>query len=83
MNPNQADQDGTTRPGGNLTAVGAPPGGAEPVTPQTGRFLPASRYRHPGDVIRLIVSAVVLTGTLAAAAVAHRRLLSPAASAVT
>jgi uncharacterized protein (TIRG00374 family) len=83
MNPDQAHQGGKTHPGDNLTAIGEPPGGAEPVTQHTGRLLPASRYRHPGDVIRLIVSAVVLTGTLAAVAVAHRRLLSPAAPAVT
>jgi uncharacterized protein (TIRG00374 family) len=83
MNPNQAHQLGKTHPGGNLAAVDELPGGAEPVTPHTGRFLPASRYRHPGDVIRLIVSAVVLTGTLAAVAVAHSRLLSPGAPAVT
>ncbi len=83
MNPNQARQGGKTRPGGNLAAIDEPPGAAEPVTQQTGRFLPASRYRHPGDVIRLIVSAVVLTGTLAAVAVAHRMLLSSGAAAVT
>src|ERR1019366_1763918 len=83
MNPDQAHQGGKTHPGDTLTAIGEPPGGAEPVTQHTGRLLPASRYRHPGDVIRLIVSAVVLTGTLAAVAVAHRRLLSPAAPALT
>ena len=48
-----------------------------------GRFLPASRYRHPGDVIRLIISGLVLAGTLAAVMVAHRRLLGPGAAAVT
>ncbi len=83
MNPNQAHQGSKTHPGGNLAAVDEPHGGAEPVTQQAGRFLPASRCRHPGDVIRLILSAVVLTGTLAAVAVAHRRLLSPGAAAVT
>jgi uncharacterized membrane protein YbhN (UPF0104 family) len=83
MNPNQAHQGGKTHPGGNLAATDELPGGAEPVTQHPGRFLPASQYRHPGDVIRLIVSALVLTGTLAAVAVAHRRLLSPGAPAVT
>ena len=83
MNPNQAHQGGKTHPGDNLTAIDEPPDGAEPVTQHPGRFLPASRYRHPGDVIRLIVSALVLTGTLAAVTVAHRRLLSPGAPAVT
>jgi undecaprenyl-diphosphatase len=35
---------------------------------RTGRVLPATRYRHPGDVIRLIAAAVVLAvaGTFAA-----------------
>ncbi len=83
MNPDQAHQGGKTHPGQDLTAIDERPGAAEPVTQHAGRFLPASRYRHPGDVIRLIVSAVVLTGTLAAVAVAHRRLLGPGAAAVT
>jgi uncharacterized protein (TIRG00374 family) len=40
----------------------------EPHARRTGRVLPARRYRHPGDVIRLISAAVVLaiTGTIAA-----------------
>ena len=83
MNPDQARQRGKTHPGRNLTAIDEPPGGAEPVTQRTGRFLPASRYRHPGDVIRLIVSALVLTGTLTAVAVAHSRLLGRGAAALT
>ena len=83
MNPDKTHQRGKTHPGDNLTIIDEPSGGTEPVTQHAGRFLPASRYRHPGDVIRLIVSALVLTGTLAAVAVAHRRLLSPAASSVT
>jgi uncharacterized membrane protein YbhN (UPF0104 family) len=39
----------------------------EPQARRTGRVLPARRYRHPGDVIRLIAAAVVLaiTGTIA------------------
>ncbi len=83
MNPNQGHQRGRTHPGGNLTAVDEPPGGTEPITQHAGRFLPASRYRHPGDVIRLIISGLVLAGTLAAVIVAHRRLLGPGAAAVT
>jgi undecaprenyl-diphosphatase len=83
MNPNQARQRGRTHPGGGLAAIDEPPGGTEPVTQQTGRFLPASRYRHPGDVIRLIISGLVLAGTLAAVVVAHGRLLGPGAAAVT
>ncbi len=83
MNPNQGHQRGRTHPGGNLTAVDEPPGGTEPITQHAGRFLPASRYRHPGDVIRLIISGLVLAGTLAAVVVAHGRLLGPGAAAVT
>ena len=47
------------------------------------RFLPPTRYRHPGDVIRLIVGGLVLTGTLAAVAVAPGRLAGPGAATVT
>ena len=83
MNPDGAHHGGKTDPGNKLTAVKEPPSAAEPVTRHAGRLLPASRYRHPGDVIRLIVSVLVLTGTLAAVAVAHRRLLGPGAAAVT
>ena len=83
MNPNQSHKRGRTRPGGDLTAVDEPPGGTEPVTRHAGRLLPSSRYRHPGDVIRLIISVLVLAGTLTAVVVAHRRLLGPGAAAVT
>jgi undecaprenyl-diphosphatase len=47
------------------------------------RLLGSSRYRHPGDVIRLISAAVVLAGALAASAVASRWLLGPDAPFVT
>ena len=43
-------------------------------------LLPSSRYRHPGDVIRLISAGLLLGCSLAASAVASRRLLGPAAS---
>jgi glycosyltransferase 2 family protein len=36
-----------------------------------GRLLPPARYRHPGDVIRLIAAGLVLAGTLAVTAVTH------------
>ncbi len=83
MNPDRAHQGGKTHPGQDLTAIDERPGAAEPVTQQTRRFLSASRYRHPGDVIRLIVSALVLAGTLAVVAAAHRLLLGPGGPAVT
>jgi undecaprenyl-diphosphatase len=40
----------------------------EPQARRAGVVLPATRYRHPGDVIRLIAAALVLAvaGTLAA-----------------
>jgi uncharacterized membrane protein YbhN (UPF0104 family) len=43
---------------------------AHPITRRSGRFLAPTRYRHPGDVIRLIASGLVLTGMLVAVAVA-------------
>jgi undecaprenyl-diphosphatase len=43
---------------------------------------PSSRYRHPGDVIRLIVSSVVLVVSLAACIVAPERLLGTDAAPV-
>jgi len=36
-----------------------------------GRLLSAARYRHPGDVIRLIVAGLVLAGTLAVTVATH------------
>jgi undecaprenyl-diphosphatase len=49
------------------------------VAVATRRLVPSSRYRHPGDVIRLIAGATVLGLSLAAAAGASRWLLGPAA----
>jgi undecaprenyl-diphosphatase len=43
---------------------------AHPLTKRSGRFLAPTRYRHPGDVIRLIAGGLVLTGMLVAVAVA-------------
>jgi undecaprenyl-diphosphatase len=45
--------------------------------------VPPTRYRHPGDVIRLIAGGLVLAVTLATAALAHRQLLGPGAATVT
>ena len=50
-----------------------------PVAVAAGRLVPATRYRHPGDVIRLIAGAAVLGCSLAASAGARRWLLGPAA----
>jgi len=38
---------------------------------QESRFLPPTRYRHPGDVIRLIVAGVVLIGAAAVTVATH------------
>ncbi len=57
-----------------LSAVAATPGG---------RFLPAARYRHPGDVIRLIIAGLVLAGALAVTVAAHATYVGASAAAVT
>ena len=36
-----------------------------------GRLLPPARYRHPGDVIRLITAGLVLAGALAVTVTTH------------
>ncbi len=59
------------------------PGAPGPTTKHSGRFLPPARYRHPGDVIRLIGSGLVLTAMLAAVAVAPGRLTGAGAATVT
>ena len=70
--------------GNQLTAPDEPRTvAAAPGTKAARRLLPSSRYRHPGDVIHLIISGLVLTGTLAAVAVTPGRLLRPGAPAVT
>jgi hypothetical protein len=48
-------------------------------TYRAGRLVPPTRYRHPGDVIRLIAGAAVLGCSLAATAAARRWLLGVAA----
>ena len=49
-----------------------------PVAVAAGRLVPPTRYRHPGDVIRLIAGGAVLACSLIALAVASKWL--PAAS---
>jgi uncharacterized protein (TIRG00374 family) len=83
MNMDPAQHSGT-RLSDPPTAANEPsPATPEPITEHTGRFLPSTRYRHPGDVIRLIGSGLVLTGMLAALAAAPGRLTGPGAAAVT
>jgi glycosyltransferase 2 family protein len=53
---------------------------ARPATASAAQLLPASRYHHPGDVIRLICGGAVLGCALAASWAASRWLLGPDAS---
>jgi hypothetical protein len=48
-----------------------------PVAVAAGRVLPSSRYRHPGDVIRLIAGSILLLVSLVASKAAERWLLGP------
>ena len=50
-----------------------------PVAVWAGHLRPDSRYRHPGDVIRLISGIFLLVCSLVASAAAFRWLLGPAA----
>ena len=77
------------RSGGTVT--GEPPvtvsprmrlAAGEPKTPPRDRVLAPSRYRHPGDVIRLVAAASVLAVAVVIAALLPA-LLRPAAAAIT
>ncbi|MGP8207504.1 MAG: flippase-like domain-containing protein [Acidimicrobiales bacterium] len=79
-----AQNDAGTPPDGELTiaiAPRTPP--AEPVAKRAWQLVPSSRYRHPGDVIRLIASGLVLIMALAAVAAAPGQLVRSGASTVT
>ena len=65
----------TDQPGTQVAAV-------ESQARRTGRVLPARRYRHPGDVIRLIAAAVVLAVAGTVAALVPGTLLRPDAAEV-
>src|ERR1700748_1264540 len=47
-----------------------------------GRLLPPARYRHPGDVIRLITAGLVLAGALAGTITTHATYAGASAAAV-
>jgi glycosyltransferase 2 family protein len=51
-----------------------------PVAAAAERVLPSSRYRHPGDVIRLIAGSILLLVSLVASKAATRWLLGPDAA---
>jgi undecaprenyl-diphosphatase len=67
-----------TNPPGMQVAADA----GQPQARRAGRVLSATRYRHPGDVIRLIVAALVLAVAATVAALGPSSLLSPNATAV-
>ena len=46
------------------------------------RLLPPARYRHPGDVIRLIIAGLVLAGALAVTVATHATYAGASAAAV-
>jgi glycosyltransferase 2 family protein len=48
-----------------------------------GRLLSPARYRHPGDLIRLIIAGLVLAAAVAATAVTHATYAGASAAAVT
>ena len=53
------------------------------VAPRGDRLLSPARYRHPGDVIRLIIAGLVLAGALAVAVTAHATYAGASATAMT
>ena len=77
------NRPGVAHRGNQLMAPGEPRAGvAAPGTKDVRRWLPSSRYRHPGDVIRLVAAAWVLVVATVLAALLPA-LLRPAAPAIT
>src|SRR2546430_17167158 len=74
MNPGQTQYDEQTRSARD---------GPGPAREQPARLVPSSRYRHPGDVIRLIGAGLILIVSLAVVAVAPSQLVGTDASSVT
>ena len=71
---------GVAHRGNQLVAPGEPRAGvAAPSAKEMRRWLPSSRYRHPGDVIRLIAAALVLAAAVVIALLLPA-LLRPAAA---
>jgi undecaprenyl-diphosphatase len=84
MNPNRTRQTGESlRDDGLAAPVPPAPFPPEPAPKHPGRFLAPSRYRHPGDVIRLIAGGLLLIAAIAVVSLASGRLLGPGASGVT
>ena len=53
------------------------------AAPHEDRLLAPARYRHPGDVIRLIIAGLALVGALAVTAATHGTYAGASATAVT
>ena len=66
----------TTSPGAQVRPLAETAG-------HKGRLLPSARYRHPGDVIRLITAGLVLAGALAVTITTHATYAGADAAAVT
>ena len=87
MSSGRMPRSGAPARGDALTAA-APPGDApasgapESAAKRPPRFLSSSRYRHPGDVIRLIAGGLALAVAIAVAAVTSGELLGPGARTV-
>jgi glycosyltransferase 2 family protein len=81
MTRGRTDQEGATHRGDGVTVAAG--GAAEPPATHPGRLLPPSRYRHPGDVIRLIAGSLVLIVAIAVEALTQGKLLGSSAPAVT
>ena len=88
MKSSQTPRDGAPPRGdapsaGDALTAPAPAGGApESTAKHAGRVLSRSRYRHPGDVIRLIAGGLALAAAIAVAAVMSGELLGPGARTV-
>jgi glycosyltransferase 2 family protein len=67
----------------NDEQTGSARDGPGPAREHPARPVPSSRYRHPGDVIRLIGAGLILIVALAVVAVAPSQLVGTDASAVT
>jgi uncharacterized protein (TIRG00374 family) len=74
MNTSQTQHDEQTRSARD---------GPGPTREHPARLMPLPRYRHPGDVIRLIGAGLILIVSLVAVAVAPSQLIGTDASAVT
>src|SRR5438034_7096299 len=72
-----------TKPRGIMTKPPETRIGPAAAVKRGGRLLSPARYRHPGDVIRLIAAGFVLAGTLAVTAVTHATYAGASAVAVT